>query len=149
MGDRSDPPGSARKAFISSAAEDWPVAVRLAEILRDQGVETFVAPQKLPSGEDNVSRLRSEITEADTFVMVRSAAAATSNAVQMELGAAWGADKPIVFVIPPGQNGALDVRMPRDFAAASVFRMDGLSDEAVGTAVREGIVGLGSSKVGR
>lgn len=83
--------------------------------------------------------MREEITEAGTFVMVRSGAAVRSNNVQMELGAAWAADKPIVFVILPGQENEAEVTMPLDGVAVGVLRMDGLSVESIGDTVRRAI----------
>jgi hypothetical protein len=128
-----------RKAFISHAAQDGVIAARLAEVFRQHGIRTFVAPEDITPGEDWSRRLRKEIAEAGTFVMVRSDAGVQSNNVQMELGAAWAADKPIVFVIPPGQDSPSAVPMPLDGVAMGVLRMDGLSVESIGDTVRRAV----------
>ncbi len=122
------------KVFIAHAYKDRAAAARLAIVLPEQGFDTFLADEDIPPGEKVAERLRSEIDQSNMFLMVKSVTAGTSSSVQMELGAAWARDKPIVFVIPP-DTGAPDISMPLDFAAASVLRMEHLSDHAIGAAV--------------
>ena len=125
------------KAFIAYAREDRTVAMRLADILCEQGIGTFVGERDISLGESIEKRTFSEFSEADMFVMVRSGAAERSSAVQMELGAAWARGMPIVFVIPSDQPNAAEVSLPLDFTAASVLYMDRLSDAALGAAMRD------------
>jgi hypothetical protein len=123
------------KVFISYASKDRAIAAHLARALGERGFSTFLDMDVSP-GEDFSERIRSEIATSDTFVLVKSEAAANSREVQIELGAAWAVDKPIVFLIPPTRPGTAEVSLPLDFAAVSVLRMDDLSDDAIGAALQ-------------
>lgn len=122
------------EVFIAHADKDLVLAERVSAILRGKGIDTFLADKDIGPGENIAERLRAEIDQSDLFVLIKSAAAGTSSSAQMELGAAWARDKPIMFVVPP-DKGAPDVTLPLDFAATTVLHMDRLSDDAIGAAV--------------
>jgi len=95
------------KVFISYARPDQAFAEVLGCTVRDYGIAPS-SIQGVVSGEEWEKFVMREIRAADAVVFVLSSAALSSAWVLTELGAAWAADKSVIWVLPPNRH------MPRD-----------------------------------
>lgn len=87
-----------RRIFLSYAPVDKACALPLLNFLTHQcGLRVFTN-DSLSAGEDWMSKLKSELTSCDFFMVLLSPTSVESNWVLHELGAAWGLGKPIVAV---------------------------------------------------
>jgi TIR domain len=86
------------RVFISFAAADRAYATQLRQLLVYRfGANVFMVDE-LSAGEDWPLRFRHQISTCDLFLVMLSATAIPSSAVQVGLGAAWALGKPIVAV---------------------------------------------------
>ncbi len=102
------------RLFISHSAADRDLVERLVELLRtalalpaSQIRCTSVDGYRLPAGADTAEQLRLEVHEATTFVGVISASSLRSLYVAFELGARWGAKRPLFPLLAPGTGPSI------------------------------------------
>jgi hypothetical protein len=95
--------------FISHSSQDVQLATQIVDLLRsalniraDQIRCTSVEGYKLPAGADFDSQLRDEALESRVFIGILSAFSLASAYVLFELGARWGAKRPIMPLLAPG-----------------------------------------------
>ena len=102
------------RLFISHSAADRDLVERLVELLRaalglpaSQIRCTSVDGYRLPAGADTAEQLRLEVHEAAAFVGVISASSLRSLYVAFELGARWGAKRPLFPLLAPGTGPSI------------------------------------------
>lgn len=87
------------RVFFSYASADKAYALRLRSLLSQRLNLRIFTTETLSAGEDWESKLKSEISECDIFVVLLSPYSLKSKWVLHELGAAWGLEKPIISVV--------------------------------------------------
>jgi hypothetical protein len=102
------------RLFISHSAADRDLVERLVKLLRAALVLpasqircTSVDGYRLPAGVDTAEQLRLEVHEATVLVGVISASSLRSLYVAFELGARWGAKRPLFPLLAPGTNASI------------------------------------------
>ncbi len=95
------------KVFISYPRPDHAFAEALGFAVRDYGIAPS-SIQGVVSGDNWERAIKRDIRAADAVIFVLSSAALNSAWVLAELGAAWAAEKPVIWVLPPNRH------MPRD-----------------------------------
>lgn len=95
--------------FISHSAKDETIAVALIELLRtaltlrpDQIRCTSVDGYRLSAGANTNEQLRQEVHEAKTFIGLITQESLRSAYVLFELGARWGAGRPLIPLLAAG-----------------------------------------------
>ncbi|MBV9956897.1 MAG: toll/interleukin-1 receptor domain-containing protein [Acidobacteria bacterium] len=86
------------KIFLSYAAQDVEFVHELRWALAAAPDLQIFSTDKLSAGEDWVSRLKSELSSSDIFIMILTPNSVESPWVLQELGAAWGLKKSIFIV---------------------------------------------------
>jgi hypothetical protein len=87
------------RVFFSYAAADRAYAAKLRSLLSQRPNLRIFTTDILSAGENWESRLKSELSECDIFVVLLSPHSLESKWVLHELGAAWGLQKPIIPVV--------------------------------------------------
>lgn len=102
------------RLFISHSSVDRDLVERLLELLRaalglpaSQIRCTSVDGYRLPAGADTAEQLRIEVHEAVAFVGVISTSSLRSLYVAFELGARWGAKRPLFPLLAPGTTSRI------------------------------------------
>ena len=102
-------PESLIKLFISHSSKDEVVAEQFVELLRaalhlraDEIRCTSVDGYRLPGGAHTEEQLRREVMEAAVCIGLISSASLDSLYVAFELGARWGANRPLIPLLAPG-----------------------------------------------
>ena len=118
--------------FISHASADADLAQDLADFLRvalrldfEEVRCTSASGYKLPGGAHTETQLKREVHEAGAVVGLLSRASLDSLYVAFELGARWGAGRPLVPLFAPGFDVG-DLRGP--LAATNGLRADDAAD---------------------
>lgn len=99
----TSPQSAAIDVFISHSSEDAGLAAQVVDLLRSalnlQAARvrcTSVDGYRLAAGADSDEQLRNEALDAIVFIGILSPLSMASAYVLFELGARWGAKKPIV-----------------------------------------------------
>jgi len=99
--------------FVSHSSKDRAIVKLLADLLRSalrlSAKElrcTSVDGYRLPGGADTIEQLRREVHDAQAFIGVISPASLESTYVTFELGARWGAAKPLIPILTPGTDAS-------------------------------------------
>ena len=102
------------EVFISHSSHDVGVTKCLITLLRSalrlpaSAIRcTSVDGYRLPGGADTDEQLRREVHESRAFIGVISAASLGSMYVAFELGARWGARRPLLPLLAPGTNPSI------------------------------------------
>lgn len=97
------------RLFISHSSQDHELVRLLVELLRSalplpatQVRCTSIDGYRLPGGANTDAQLRAEVHDTDAFIGVISAQSIKSLYVVFELGARWGAGKPLIPLLAPG-----------------------------------------------
>jgi hypothetical protein len=95
--------------FISHSSRDEPVAVRLIALIRtavnlpaDKIRCTSVDGYRLPAGISTNDRIRKEVHDSKAFIALITPNSLPSAYVLFELGARWGAEKPLIPLLASG-----------------------------------------------
>lgn len=86
------------RVFISHGSEDRWVAAQLASCVRQLGADTFLDETNIPKGGDFKQIIHREIASCNELLALFTPWSAKRSWVWIEIGAAWGQDKPIVAV---------------------------------------------------
>lgn len=81
------------KIFISHAAEDTALAERLAEGLRETGLEPWLAEWEIMPGDNWAEKLGQGLSEADAMVVLLTPQSASSQHVRHEIMYALGEER--------------------------------------------------------
>lgn len=102
------------KIFLSHSSKDQDLAHLMVDLLTScidiGGGEircTSLPGYGLKGGVDSVNQLRSEVLSSDILIAILSKLSISSTFVLFELGARWGARKPIIPVLAPGEDHSL------------------------------------------
>ncbi len=95
-----------RSLFLSHAADDATLANYLADALRKglHGLNVFVASRAgdIPTGEEWLAKIRSELRRADAYLVLLTPASITRKWLWYETGAAWWSEKRLIPVVAAG-----------------------------------------------
>lgn len=123
-----EPVKATRRIFLSFAATDRALALRLQTLLAEQTHWTVFRPDTLSAGEDWLARLKTEIEECDIFVVLITSASLNSSFVLSELGAAWGLEKPI---LPVFSQPEVLAQLPQEIRGLQAFSFHDLEQPDV------------------
>jgi hypothetical protein len=105
---------SSIRLFISHSSQDHALVRLLLDLLcsalclpAGQVRCTSIDGYRLPGGANTNVQLRAEVQDADAFIGVISAQSIKSLYVAFELGARWGAGKPLIPLLAPGIDVSL------------------------------------------
>lgn len=104
-------PESRIRLFISHSSKDSLFVQALIDLLRSAlnlGASqircTSIDGYRLPGGANTIEQLRQEVHQADAFIGIISVESIKSLYVVFELGARWGASRPLIPLIAPGTS---------------------------------------------
>lgn len=86
------------KVFISHGSDDRWIASQIAKYLQDLGADTFLDETNIPKGSNFKQIIHKEIALSNELVTLFTPWSAKRSWVWIEMGAAWGLDKPVVAV---------------------------------------------------
>src|SRR5258708_6936598 len=86
------------RVFVSHGSDDRWIAAQIAKRLRDLGAETFLDETSIPKGANFKQIIHKEIKLSSEVVALFTPWSAKRSWVWIEMGAAWGQDKPVVAV---------------------------------------------------
>ncbi len=118
-------PKTTYRIFLSYAHADSKRAHRLRHLLsRRRDVSVFTTSM-LSAGEDWQTRLKEEISNCDTFMLLLSQDSFDSKWVLHELGAAWAMSKKMIAVVT---EDTLPLNMPVEVKDLQVVKFEDLQD---------------------
>jgi hypothetical protein len=86
------------RVFVSHGSDDRWIASQIANRLRDLGADTFLDETSIPKGANFKQIIHKEIALSNEVVALFTPWSAKRSWVWIEMGAAWGQDKPVVAV---------------------------------------------------
>jgi hypothetical protein len=86
------------KVFISHGAEDRWVAGQIAKAIHEAGATVFLDETSIPKGANFKKIIHEEIAESSELVALFTPWSAKRSWVWIEIGAAWGQEKPVIAV---------------------------------------------------
>ncbi len=82
--------------FISYKSEEYDIAAKTVEILKENGINCWMAPHSIPAGSDYGAEIPAAIADCAAFVVILSDVAQKSRWIPKEIDAAINADKVII-----------------------------------------------------
>lgn len=86
------------RVFVSHGSDDSWIAAQVAKCVRDVGADTFLDETNIPKGANFKQIIHREIALSNEVVALFTPWSARRSWVWIEIGAAWGQDKPVVAV---------------------------------------------------
>jgi hypothetical protein len=86
------------KVFVSHGAEDRWVAAQVAKSIREIGATVFLDETDIPKGADFKKSIHGEIATSRELVALFTPWSARRSWLWIEIGAAWGQEKPVIAV---------------------------------------------------
>lgn len=86
------------RVFVSHGSDDRWIAEQIARHLSDLGADTFLDETNIPKGANFKQIIHKEIAQSNEVVALFTPWSAKRSWVWIEIGAAWGQDKPLVGV---------------------------------------------------
>lgn len=129
---RDGPNAPALRIFISHSSDDAALAGQLVDLLgtalnlRSRDIRcSSIDGHRLTGGTQVNEHLRRESVEAEVMVALISQTALSSPYVLFELGARWGADKPLIPILASGCNESM---LPAPLSSIHALRVDSASE---------------------
>ncbi len=113
------------RVFLSYAYTDSKRANLLRHLLSRRRNTSVFTTNMLSAGEDWQTRLKEEISNCDTFILLVSEDSFDSKWVLHELGAAWAMDKEMIAVVT---EDTLPLNMPVEVKDLQVVKFEDLQD---------------------
>lgn len=86
------------RVFVSHGTDDHWIAAQIAKCIREAGADTFLDESSIPKGGNFKQIIHKEIALSNEVVALFTPWSAKRSWVWIEMGAAWGQDKPVVAV---------------------------------------------------
>jgi hypothetical protein len=86
------------RVFVSHGSDDRWIAGQIAKCLQELGAQTFLDETSIPKGGNFKQIIHKEIALSDEVVALFTPWSAIRSWVWIEIGAAWGQNKPVVAV---------------------------------------------------
>jgi hypothetical protein len=86
------------RVFVSHGKDDRWIAGQIARCVREQGADTFLDETNIPKGANFKQIIHREIAASQEVIALFTPWSAKRSWVWIEIGAAWGQDKPVVAV---------------------------------------------------
>ena len=86
------------KLFVSHGSDDSWIAAQIAKRAQELGADTFLDETNIPKGSNFKQIIHSEIAQSDEVIALFTPWSSKRSWVWIEIGAAWGQDKPILAV---------------------------------------------------
>jgi hypothetical protein len=86
------------RVFVSHGSDDRWIADQIAKRLRELGAEVFLDETGVPKGANFKRIIHREIAQSDEVIALFTPWSAKRSWVWIEIGAAWGQDKPVIAV---------------------------------------------------
>jgi hypothetical protein len=86
------------RVFVSHGSDDSWIAAQIARCIRDLGADTFLDETSIPKGANFKQTIHREIASSNEVIALFTPWSAKRSWVWIEIGAAWGQDKPVVAV---------------------------------------------------
>ena len=91
-------PRNRYRVFVSHGSDDSWIAAQIARCVRDLGADTFLDETSIPKGANFKQIIHREIALSNEVIALFTPWSAKRSWVWIEIGAAWGQDKPVVAV---------------------------------------------------
>ena len=141
------------KIFLSHSSKNQDLARLMVELLTGcidiEGGEircTSLPGYGLKGGVDSVNQLRNEVLSSDIFIAILSKSSISSTFVLFELGARWGARKPIIPILARGEDVSLlagplhDIHALKFDRAVSCSELVQLVGEQIGRTLKDLVI---------
>ncbi len=96
------------RVFVSHGSDDSWIAEQIAKCVRDLGADTFLDETSIPKGANFKQIIHREIALSSEVIALFTPWSAKRSWVWIEIGAAWGQDKPVVAVFYGMELGDLE-----------------------------------------
>jgi len=96
------------RVFVSHGSDDSWIAAQVAKHIRDLGADAFLDETSIPKGANFKKTIHREIALSNEVIALFTPWSAKRSWVWIEIGAAWGQDKPVVAVFYGMEFGDLE-----------------------------------------